>query len=450
MQFVNGLLTTMFLCAPVLAADPAVRAVYRDDLANEVSDLATRDLEGLVDFYKELHRHPELSLQEEQSARRVAERLEAFGYQVTRNVGGHGVVGVLANGPGPTVLIRGDMDALPLAEETRLPYESTVKVTGTDGRSVGVMHACGHDVHQTCLVGTARILAELRARWSGTVLVVAQPAEEIGTGARAMILDGLFDRFGRANYCLALHVASGHPAGAVAYTAGWALANVDSVDITIRGMGGHGSKPDLAIDPIVAAAQVIVALQTVVSRRLDPTEPGVITVGSIHAGSKHNIIPDEAKLQLTVRSYTEASRQVLLDGIRDVTIHTCRAMGCKRKPLIVVRYNEHTPSTYNDPALAEAAAHIFGKVLGPDKVLKQKPVMGGEDFGRYSKYLEVPGFIFWLGSVKQEVYEASLQPDGPLLPSLHSSKYAPDPAPTIQTGVRCMSSLALALLKKKP
>jgi hippurate hydrolase len=436
------------LSTTACAADN-LRASYRTELATTIDQLIDRDMDRLLTFYRDLHSHPELSLHEIESAGKIAGRLETFGYTVTTNVGGTGVVGVLENGPGPTVLIRGDMDALPVTEETNLPYRSEVKVAGTNGQPVGVMHACGHDIHQTCLVGTAATLARLRDRWSGKLMIVAQPAEEIGAGARMMIEDGLFERFGRADYCLALHVSGEHPAGTVAYAAGWALANVESVDITIHGRGGHGSRPHQAVDPVVAAAHVVVALQTIVSRRVDPLEPAVITVGSIHAGTKHNIIPGQARMQITVRSYTDETRRVLLRGIREVTLHTCRAMGCTKDPDVVIREHEFTPSTYNDPTLTEAGAEVFRQVLGPDSVIRAKPVMGGEDFGRFPKHLGVPGFIFWLGSVEKKRYEASLRPDGPPLPSLHSARYHPDPDPTIRTGVKCMSSLALSLLNAK-
>ena len=432
-----------------VSGEGKVRSEYRADLAATVDRQVGSDLNDLLSFYIDLHTHPELSNQETESARKIANRLESMGYSVTTGVGGTGVVGILSNGPGPTVLVRGDIDALPVTEETGLDYASKVKVERDDGSLVGVMHACGHDVHQTCLVGTARLLANMRDRWSGKVMIVAQPAEETGEGARRMIEDGLFDRFGRPDYCIALHVSAGHPAGVVSYTSGWALANVDSVDITIYGRGGHGSRPHEAIDPVLAAAQTIVNLQSIVSRRVDPLESGVITVGSVHAGSKHNIISDTAKLQITVRSYTDETRKILLDGIRDVTINTCRAMGCTKDPDIVLREHEFTPSTYNDPELTEAAVVVFKKVVGPERVVSRKPVMGGEDFSRYSRHLKVPGFIFWLGSVPQDRFDASRQPGGEPLPSLHSGKYYPDPEPTITTGVRCMTSLALSLLEKK-
>ncbi len=435
------------VCACSALGEGRVRSAYRSDLTRTVDVTVARALPDLLAYYKDLHAHPELSLHEERSAAKMAARLESAGYAVTTGVGGHGVVGVLVNGEGPTVLIRGDMDALPVVEETGLSYRSTATCPADDGHTVGVMHACGHDVHQTCLAGTAALLAETRSKWRGTVLIVAQPAEEIGRGAVMMIEDGLFDRFPRPDYCLALHVSASAPAGTVAYTSGWALANVDSVDVTVHGRGGHGSRPHEAIDPVVAAAQTVVALQTIVSRRVDPIESGVITVGSIHAGSKHNIIANDARLQITVRSYTDETRRILLDGIRDVTVNTCRAMGCTKDPEVVVRESEFTPATYNDPELTAASIEVLRRVLSPDRVREVDPVMGGEDFGQYGRQLEVPSFIFWLGAVEAKRFDASRVPGGAPLPAIHSSTFAPDPEPTITTGVRCTASLALALLK---
>jgi len=435
--------------ASVFAEGKPLHVSYRPDLAGEVQRRTLAELDELLDYYMDLHAHPELSQQETRTAAKLSANLERLGYSVTTGVGGHGVVGVLDNGDGPTLMIRGDMDALPVEEETGLAYQSKVRATRGDGRAVGVMHACGHDIHQTCLVGTANILSQLRDKWRGRLMIVGQPAEEIGVGARAMIEDGLWQRFGKADYCIALHVSAGHPAGVVSYTPGWALANVDSVDITVYGRGGHGSRPHEAIDPVVMASQVVIALQTIISREVNPSDPAVITVGSFHAGSKHNIISNEAKLQITVRSYSDQTRKILLDGIRRVTINTCRALGAERDPDVTLRESEFTPSTYNDPALSEAAADIFRKVIGDHNVEKRDAVMGGEDFSRYSRTLHAPGFLFWLGSVPRERYEQSRKPGGTPLPSLHSSKYYPDPKPTITTGVRCMSSLALSILDKK-
>lgn len=433
----------------VLWHGAALAANYRADLAPEVRKYAQAQLDPLLEFYLDLHRNPELSLMERESARKIAARLRTYGYEVTENVGGTGVVGVMQNGQGPTLLVRGDMDALPLAEETGLPYASSVLVKREDGHTVGVMHACGHDIHQTVLVGTAELLARLKDHWRGKVLIVAQPAEEIGVGARAMIKDGLFERFGQPDACIALHVSSNHPAGVVAYTPGWALANVDSVDITIYGRGGHGSRPNEAVDPIVMAGHVITALQTIVSRRVSPSDPSVITVGSVHGGSKHNIIPDTVTMQITVRSYEDENRRILLDGIKQVTVNTCRALGAERDPDVHLREEEFTPSTYNDPALAASAAEVFKQALGADRVFEQEAVMGGEDFSEYSRRSKAPGLIFWLGSVPRERFEASREPGGPPLPSLHSSKYYPDPKPTIETGVTALGSLALSLLEAR-
>lgn len=445
------MIQSVVLVAALVAIQPPaesskIRYTYRSDLTAAVETGVQKHLPQFVEFYKDLHANPELSLQEVESARKIAERLGSLGYEVATGVGGTGVVGILTSGEGPTLLIRGDMDALPIVEETGLPYASKVTVQRDDGHIVGVMHACGHDIHQTVLVGTATLLAELREKWRGSVMIVAQPAEEIGVGALAMIKDGIFDRFGRPDYCIALHVASNHPAGVVAYTPGWALANVDSVDITIHGRGGHGSRPHEAVDPVVMAGHVIAALQTIVSRRIDPQDPAVITVGAVHAGSKHNIIPDSAHLQITVRSYTDEVRRTLLDGIREVTLNTCRALGAERDPEIRTREDEFTPATYNDPVLTAAAVDVFQQLLGKDRVIRQDPVLGGEDFGRFPASLGVPGLMFWLGSVPRDIFEASQKPGGPPLPSVHSSKYYPDPEPTIQIGVKSMTALALSLL----
>lgn len=444
------LIAAIFLSAcaqpPSEQAKAQIRSRHRADLAPAVAAAARESVPELLAYYKDLHTNPELSLMEERTAGKMAAELKKLGYEVTAEVGGTGVVGVMQNGEGPTVLVRGDMDALPIVEETGLPYASKVTVKRDDGHMVGVMHACGHDIHQTSLLGTAKLLATMRDQWRGRVIIVAQPAEEIGSGARAMIDDGLFTRFGKPDYAIGLHVSANHPAGVVAYTSGWALANVDSVDITIHGRGGHGSKPHEAVDPIVMAGHVIAALQTIVSRRVDPLESAVITVGSVHAGSKHNIIPDSAKLQITVRSYTDEVRRILLDGIREVTTETCRALGAEKDPEIATRDHEFTPATWNHPALTAAAVEVFKLALGADKVIQQPPVMGGEDFSEYSRKSGSPGFMFWLGSVPGAVYEASRKPGGPPLPSLHSSKYYPDPEPTIEMGVKSMTSLALSLL----
>jgi amidohydrolase len=418
----------------------------RADLREPIVRSVDKNLAEWVALYKEIHAKPELSLEEKESAARLARLFRQYGYKVTTDVGGHGVVAVLENGRGPTVLVRGDMDALPVTEETGLPYASKVRVQRPDGSWTGVMHACGHDAHQAILAGTAQTLAALKDRWSGTLVLIAQPAEELGLGAGMMIRDGLFERFPRPDVCIALHVSHELPHGSVGYTPGWATANVDSVDIRIHGKGGHGARPNQAVDPIITAAHVITALQTIASRRVDPIETVVVTVGSIQAGTKHNIIPAHADLQLTVRTYTDEIRQQVLDSIRQITTDVCRAMGCPKPPDVTVRDDEFTPAAFNDETLAHEAAELFRQVLGSDKVVRRPPTMGGEDFGRYADTLGAPGLMFWLGSVDPKLIEASRQPGGPPLPSAHSSAYAPVPEPTIRTGVRAMTSLALGLL----
>lgn len=426
------------------AAEPGAREKARVEMDHRLEVWLVRHLPELVTTYQHFHAHPELSLQEVATAAKVAEALRGAGYVVIPKVGGHGVVGILKNGSGPTVLIRGDMDALPVREETGVAYASRVEAVREDGSTVGVMHACGHDIHTTNLIGTARFLAEARGSWSGNLVVIAQPAEELGRGARAMIDDGLFDKIPRPDYTVALHVESSMAAGEVGYTSGWSFANVDSVDITIFGRGGHGAQPHRAIDPVAVSAYLITQLQTLVSRRVDPLEPAVVTVGSIHGGTKHNVIPDEVHLQLTVRSYSDEVREILISGIEQMAIDTCKTFLCPREPDVSSNPN-YTPAVYADPDLVKTAAAVFRRVLGPDQVVERPPSMGGEDFGRYARALEVPGILFRLGSVDPETLRESRSPGGTPLPSLHSSRYAPEPVETLRTGITAMSQLVLAL-----
>lgn len=428
---------------PSYAGDPGAKLVAG------VDKQIVKSLKTWIDRYKTCHTHPELSNQEKESSARVADAFKKLGFDVITNIGGYGVAGVLKNGDGPTLLIRGDLDALPIVEETGLPFASTVKIELGDGSHVGVMHACGHDMHQTILVATAQTLDALKDQWKGTVVFIAQPAEETGEGARRMIEDGLFKKVPKPDDCIALHVSHELESGTVGYTPGWVWANVDSVDITIHGKGGHGAYPHAAIDPIVTAAQVIIELQTIVSRRINPLDQAVVTVGSIHAGTKHNVIPDEAKLQLTVRSFTDSVRKELLDSIKRITVETSRAMGCPRDPDVVVRDREFTPAAYNDPKLTAHAVEVFQRLIGEKNVLQRPPSMGGEDFGVYAKTLGVPGFMFVLGVVEPGRFEASQKPGGAPLPTVHSAKFQIDIEPTLRTGVRCMTSLALSLLGSK-
>ena len=433
----------------VLALALASGAAASEDPFGDVVDSWVREaLPELVDTYRFLHANPELSLEETESAALMAESFRKLGYRVTERLGGNGVIGVLENGEGPTLLVRGDMDALPVAEQTGLPYASRVTTTRPDGSTVGVMHACGHDVHMTNLLGTARFLAARRAHWTGTVVVLAQPAEELGKGARMMIEDGLFEKIPMPDHAIALHVDSNLPAGEIGWVNEWAAANVDSVDIRIFGRGGHGARPHSTVDPIVTAAHLVTQLQTIVSRRVDPTKPAVVTVGSIHGGSKHNVIPDEVHLQLTVRSYEDAVRDLLLGSIRQLAMDTCVAFQCPKPPEVTIK-DEYTPAMYNDPKLAARGAALFAAFLGEERVHALPAAMGGEDFGRYHRAKGFPAFMFRLGIVERDRYEDSLEGGDPL-PSLHSSRFAPDPEPTLETGLRATARLALELLGRPP
>jgi hippurate hydrolase len=413
----------------------------------EVDRKIDGDIEELVALYRHIHSHPELSLMEAQTSKRLAAEMRAAGYDVTENVGGHGLVAVLKNGPGPVVLIRTDMDALPIVEQTGLPYASAVKVKNRDGVEVGVMHACGHDVHMASWVGTARVLAALKDKWSGTVVFIGQPAEEIVAGARKMLDAGLYTKFPKPDYALALHSDPHLPAGTLAYSEGLALANSDTVDILVRGKGAHGAAPHMSIDPIVLSARIVLDLQTIVSRETDPLDPVVVTVGSIHGGTKHNIIPNEVKLQLTVRTTTTANRDRVLKAIDRIA--KAAALGADAPPPEVrVSLEEFTPATYNDVPLAQKCGAVFREVLGAENVRSRKPVMGAEDFGRFSEG-KTPIFMYFLGTISREKYDAAQQPGAAPPPGMHTDAYAPVPEPSIRTGVRTMSLAAMNLMKKR-
>jgi hippurate hydrolase len=402
------------------------------------------ELADLTNLYTHLHAHPELSLQEVESAARMADELRKLGFAVTTKVGGHGVVGVLRNGAGPTVLVRADMDALPVTERTGLPYASTVRTRDRFGNETGVMHACGHDIHMTCFVGTARALVALKDKWSGTLVCIAQPAEEIGVGARAMLADGLFTRFPKPDFALALHCEARLPVGQVAYSEGLALANVDTVDVTVKGKGGHGAAPHTTVDPVVLAARIVLDLQTIVSREINPTDPAVVTVGSIHGGTKHNIIPNEVKLQITVRSTKDSVREHVLTAIDRIARGAAVAARAP-EPEVIVRLDEFTPATFNDPQLTRRVVMGLRAILGEANVREQPPIMGGEDFSRYGRE-GVPAFMYFLGTIPPERYEASQRPGAPPLPGMHSDSYAPVPGPSLQAGVMTMSVSVLDLL----
>ncbi len=410
----------------------------------KVLDAEAKDL---VSLYQHLHTNPELSLQEEKTAERMAEELKKLGFVVTTKFGGTGVVGVLKNGEGPTVLVRTDMDGLPITEKTGLEYASRVRVRDRFGNDTGVMHACGHDVHMTSWVGTARVLAKLKDQWSGTLIFIAQPAEEIGVGARAMINAGLFTKFPKPDYAIALHAEPKLPVGTIAYTEGLALANVDTVDIVVKGKGGHGAAPHATVDPIVLAARIVLDLQTIVSREVNPTDPAVVTVGSIHGGTKHNIIPNEVKLQLTVRTTKDSVREHVLKAIERIA--KAAAEGARAPvPVVTVNLDEATPSTLNDVKLTRRIVGVFREILGEENVRERPPIMGGEDFGRYGRE-GVPIFMYFLGTISKEKYDAAQKPGATELPGMHTDSYAPLPEASARSGVRTLASAVLELMGKK-
>ena len=434
----------VLLAAALLLFAPAAAAA--DALAEQVKG----DMPHLLELYRELHAHPELGFQEKATAARMVSELKPLGFRVTEGVGGTGVVAVLENGPGPVLLVRTDLDGLPLEEATGLPYASKARATTPEGAETGVMHACGHDIHMTSWVGTARRLAALKARWSGTLVMIAQPAEESGAGARAMLKDGLFTRFPKPQYVLALHDWTSLPAGAVGYTPGYTAANVDSVDVLVKGVGGHGAAPHATKDPIVLASRIVGALQTLVSREVDPQDAAVVTVGSFHAGTKHNIIPSEARLQLTVRSYSQATRRMLLDGIARIARGEAIAAGMPEDRMpVVTELDESTPSVFNTEPLTGRLVGVFTKRFGPERVAKLPPTMGGEDFSQY--YLadtSIQSLLFWVGGVPQAKWDEA-QGQVKKLPSLHSPFWAPDASLTIQTGTEAMTGAVLELLPRK-
>jgi hippurate hydrolase len=432
------------MCSVALSQTTQVTAI-RDEVRTRVG----QEYPNLFEFYKDLHGHPELSFHEERSAAHVAEELHKAGFEVTTGLGKYGVVAVLRNGSGPTVLVRSDLDGLPVKEQTGLAYASTVMTKDAQGHEVPTMHACGHDVHMTCLVGVARVLAQLKSAWRGTLVLIGQPAEKMGGGARAMLADGLFQKFPKPNYCLALHDNAEIATGTLGYTPGYAMANVDSVDIVVHGVGGHGAYPHMTKDPIVLAAEIVVALQTIVSREVQPGEPAVVTVGSIHGGTKHNIIPDEVRLQLTVRSYTDEVRQQTLDAIKRIARAEGLVAGLPedRLPEVTVE-KDFTPATYNDPALNQRIVGVFKQWFGDANVVPRKPSMGGEDFSEYGRTADkIPICMFGVGGVKPEILREG-EHTGKALPSLHSPFWAPDPEPTIKTGITAMAAAVLELMGK--
>ncbi|RCS54849.1 amidohydrolase [Bremerella cremea] len=397
---------------------------------------------SFIDIYRWFHANPELSFHEKETANRLAQLLKDAGYEVTTGIGGHGLVAILRNGAGPTVMFRTDLDALPVTEATELVYASQKKVTLEDGTPTGVMHACGHDIHMTNVVGTAQFMASHKDLWHGTLMIIGQPAEEKGEGAKAMLADKLFERFPQPDFALALHVDPTLPTGTIGYRAGYAMANVDSVDIVVKGKGGHGAYPHMTVDPIVQAAQLVMDLQTIVSREIAPSEPSVVTVGAIHGGTKHNVIGDSCHLQLTVRSYGEEVRQKLLDAIKRKANATAESFRAEMPDITV---KEGTPSLFNDKSLTNSTVEILNEVLGDENVVPVDPSMGGEDFSRYG-LAGVPIFMFRLGSVDAKRL-ARFEQLGQQPPSLHSPLYYPDAEDCLTTGVTASAAALLNLFE---
>lgn len=398
-------------------------------------------------LYQDLHRNPELSRHEDKTAAKMAAHLRELGFEVTEHVGGLGVVGVLRNGPGRTVLVRTDMDALPIKEQTGLPYASAVTTKNDAGETVSVMHACGHDIHMTSWVGTATLLVAMKGRWHGTLIMVGQPAEEAVSGAQAMIDDGFLTRFPRPDFALAIHDTPLHPSGQIGLVSGYALANSDAVDITFHGKGGHGATPQVTIDPVLMAARAVVTFQGIVAREINPLDPAVITVGTFHAGTKRNIIPDEAKLELTVRSYKPEVQKHLLAAIARIAKAEAEAAGAPREPTVFVDTKHSAQSLYNDPALIERLGAALRRTLGKENVVASQPAMPSEDFGAFGRAAGIPSALLWVGAAEPGAF-AKATAAGTTVPGVHTAGFAPDRERTIRTGVAALTLSVLELLSK--
>ena len=437
-------LTALLLC---LSTAPSWAQTLPAVIKGEVPDL--------VETYKGIHSHPELSHHEEHTSALLAGELRKAGYTVTEHIGkypdgsqAYGVIAILENGPGPRLLIRTDLDALPVIEETGVPYASQVKTKNAAGQDVGVMHACGHDIHITTMIGTARALVALKKQWHGTLMLVGQPSEELVDGARAMLADHLYERFGTPDLAIGLHDTNTRAAGTVSVTSGPAMAGVTSVDVVMRGVGGHGARPQEGKDPVVMAAEFVVQLQTIVSRQENPRDPVVVTVGDIHGGTKRNIIPNEVKLELTTRAFTDPSQQIIIEGIQRAAQGVALSAGVPADlaPIVTILPNESSPPTYNDPALTTRVKSALVTALGKSNVFDEDPIMASEDFGLFGlEGHRIPTVLFWLGAIEPAKF-AVAQAAGKLAPGLHTSRFQPDPELTLRTGVTAMTSVAISLL----
>ncbi len=432
--------------AQTVPTDPAAApAAQQSVIGGEIA----KDMEGLMALYRDLHANPELSEKEVNTAAKLAKRLKALKFDVTEKVGGTGVVAVMENGSGPVLMIRADMDGLPVVEQTGLEFASKVRTKTPEGVETGVMHACGHDTHMTAFIATAKLLAARKKEWQGTLVMILQPAEEVGRGARKMLEDGLYTRFPRPTHAIAFHDAANLEAGTIGFTPGYALANVDSVDIIVKGVGGHGAYPQTTRDPIVLGSRIVTTLQTLISREQNPQDPAVVTVGSFQAGAKHNIIPDQATLLLTIRSYSDETREKLIRGIERIARGEAIAAGVPddRMPQVTVK-DEFTPSTFNPPEFAEQMGALLTAHFPQGRVTKTPAVMGGEDFSRfYRADKSIKSFIFWVGGVPADKM-AQANAGQISLPSLHSPFWAPEADKVIATASEAMTVMALDILKK--
>ena len=410
--------------------------LFSFNIKNEFKSYLEKDIPYLKNLYLDIHQNPEISLMEKETSIKLADELKKIGFDVTANFGGYGVVGVYKNGNGPTILYRTDMDALPMEEKTELPYASKIITKNFDGNDVGTMHSCGHDMHMTVWTGTARALVERKDDWNGTIIMIGQPAEEIGAGAAMMLKEGLFEKFPVPNYGIALHSSPTIPSGKVGFGKGYIMANTESVDIKVYGQGAHGASPHMSIDPIVTASVIIMELQTIVSRNINPLDDAVITVGSIKGGTKHNIIPDEVDLQLTIRTYKEEVRNLIHKRIKEICNGVASSMGLEKSrwPKVVIP-DTFTPANYNDEKLVDIMKKVSISAIGDENVVVSEPQMVGEDFARYGNTdHDIPTVMYWLGTVPKERIEKYNLGEY-ALPALHSPFYYPEIENSIRTGV---------------
>ena len=408
-----------------------------------------KDISYLKNLYIDIHQNPEISLMEKQTSERLASELKKIGFSVTENFGGYGVVGILENGEGPTILYRTDLDALPMEEKTGLSYASKIRTKNFDGNEVGTMHSCGHDMHMTVWTGTARALAKRKNEWNGTIIMIGQPAEEIGAGAAMMLNEGLYEKFPIPDYGIALHSSPTIPTGQVGFGKGYTMANTESIDIKIFGQGAHGASPHMSIDPVVTASLIVMELQTIVSRNINPIDDAVVTVGSIKGGTKHNIIPDEVNLQLTVRTYKDEVRKLIHKRIKEICNGIASSMGLdeSRWPQVILP-EQYTPANYNDENLVDIMVNVSESLIGQENVISSEPQMVGEDFARYGSTKEdIPTVMYWLGTVPQERME-KYNAGNYALPALHSPFYYPDIENSIRTGVLVSTESLIELFNK--